>query len=172
MGQLTNLQFLSLNGNPLTGTLPSDLGSLSELQEIDLHDTSFTGTIPEELYEGVANSLNHLDFSKAQLSGTISTRIGLLTRLDWFLVADNQLTGTVPTETGQMLSLNRFNVYGNNLSGSIPDAICVLRGESTLRDLKADCSTIGTGEIPIFCPAGCCTECCNQDTDICLPTSI
>ena len=171
VGRLTNLEYFSIYGNPFSGTLPSEVGLLTEMREIDLHDTEMEGTIPEEIFEGMSLYLNLFDVSSARFSGTLSTRIGLLQTVDWFLVPYNNFTGTIPTEAAAMSSLNRFNVQGNDFSGEIPAGLCLLRGETALRDVKADCATIGTGETPVYCPAGCCSECCNKDTGICLPTA-
>ena len=172
IGQLTNLEHLYLHGNAFTGTLPTELGLLTELEEIDVHDTNMHGTIPEEIYTNLCQRLDLLDVSSSQFSGTISTNVGWCGTMDWFLFFDNNFTGTIPTEAGLMTKLNRLEVNGNNLSGSIPNQVCILRGETRLRDIVADCSTVSTGETPVFCPAGCCSECCNQDTGICLPTVV
>jgi Leucine-rich repeat (LRR) protein len=47
IGNLTNLQILTITGNPgLTGNLPSEIGNLTNLTVLDLHDNNFTGVIP------------------------------------------------------------------------------------------------------------------------------
>lgn len=171
LGLLTNLEYFYAEGNQFTGTIPSEMGQMTEMREIDFHDTMLTGTVPEELYAGMADLINMFDFTSANLEGTISTLVGKLHTMDWFLYGENNFSGTLPEEVGKMESVNRFQVHGNNLTGSIPMGLCLIRGTNTLRDLTADCQQISTGETPVFCPSGCCTECCNQDTKICLPAS-
>ena len=39
---------LSLDGNVLTGMIPSELGLLTSIQELKLHDNEIYGTIPDE----------------------------------------------------------------------------------------------------------------------------
>ena len=171
VGLLTNLEYFYAEGNQFTGPIPSEMGQMTEIREIDFHDTLLTGTIPEELYEGTWSLVNMYDFTSANLEGTISTLVGKLHTIDWFLYGENSLSGSIPTQVQKMTSVNRFEVHGNNLSGSIPVGLCQFRGTNSLGILKADCAQISSGETPVFCPAGCCTECCNQDTGICLPST-
>ena len=49
LGNLSNLQGLSLWGNQLTGEIPTELGSLSNLETLDLGGNQLTGEIPTEL---------------------------------------------------------------------------------------------------------------------------
>jgi Leucine rich repeat len=169
-GLLTNVEYFYTEGNQLTGTLPSEVAKLTEMREFDLHDTMLSGTIPEELYAEMS-VINSWDFTNANFEGTLSTRVGMLQMIDWFLLGDNNLSGTIPEQVGKMESVNRFQIQGNRLTGSIPMSLCMHRGIGTLNEVIADCSSISTGETPVFCPSGCCTECCNQDTGICLPAS-
>lgn len=171
IGELSNVEYLYMDGNLLTGSLPTEMGSLTELRELDIHDTLISGSLPDEFFTGLGEYLNVLDLSSSQFSGTLTTQLGSLSTVDWLLISDNQFTGTIPSEVGRMRSLNRLQINGNFLTGTVPQELCFLRGENALRDLKVDCSTTSSGKIPVFCPAGCCTECCNQDTDVCLPAA-
>ena len=174
IGTMSGLEHLALSGNPLTGTLPTELGLLTKIKEIDVKATNLGGSIPEEMFVELCARMdefdvsNRFDISSCQFEGTISTNIGLCTNMEWLLLYDNNLSGTIPSEVALMTNLARFDVSGNNLMGTMPDEICQLRGR--LRDVVADCSTISSGETPVFCPSTCCTECCNQETGICLPT--
>ena len=49
IGQLTNLQYLELNNNQLTGPIPSEVGQMSNLQSLTLYFNQLTGSIPPEL---------------------------------------------------------------------------------------------------------------------------
>ena len=107
------------------------------------------------------------------MTGTISPSVqNLGSTLDYFLLSDNMFSGTIPSEIALVSSLHNFTVDGNNFSGSIPGALCELQGENTVEFVKADCSPISTGEIPLECPVGCCAVCCDAETGICLDTAI
>lgn len=156
--------------NFFSGSLPTEMGLLTEMREFDLYDNLLSGKIPEEMYTGLAVWLKSFYLANCLLTGTISTQIGLLKESDWYVVEGNKLTGTVPTEVGTMVEIRKFHVNGNRLNGTIPTQLCQLRAAQGVRSIKADCSPLSsTGEIPVFCPAGCCDECCNQETGICLP---
>jgi hypothetical protein len=155
-------------GNQIVGSIPSEIGLLSPtLNEIELYDMRLTGTIPDELYS--LSMLLSLDISGSELTGVISSKVGQLSCQSGWL-NDNFLSGTLPTELGLITGLRTFFINGNDISGSIPQELCDLRLDSTktVLKVKADCATIFTGETPIECPEGCCTECCNAETQICM----
>jgi hypothetical protein len=145
------------------------MGLLAAMREFDVYDNLLDGKIPEQMYSGMGDELYSVDLANCLLTGTISTNIGLLETCVWYVVEGNKLTGTVPTEVGNMQSIQRFYVNGNLMNGTIPAELCQKRGAQGLNAVKADCSPTSSGEIPQLCPAGCCDECCNQETGICLP---
>jgi hypothetical protein len=169
IGLLANVEYFFFERNALSGTIPTEVGLLSELRELDLYDNLLSGRVPEEIFAGMAPWLQSIDLANCLLTGTISTQIGLLQTCEVFIVDGNKLTGTIPTETGMMEDIQKFHVNANWLNGTIPTELCQLRNAQGLTSLKADCSPLSsTFEIPMFCPSGCCDECCNQETDICL----
>lgn len=108
---LRNLKDFRLWGNYMTGTLPNDLSL--ELKKLQIHDNSFIGTIPSEW--GRCHNLTILD------------------------VSYNDLTGPVPTEFGNLVDLREFYSEFNMLYGFMPKEICLLRRESDLDVLSANC---------------------------------
>jgi len=48
LGKLSQLEYLYLFANALTGTIPSELGKLSQLKVLVLHDNNLNGIIPYE----------------------------------------------------------------------------------------------------------------------------
>lgn len=70
------LPALSLGGNRLTGTIPTQLGNLGKLYRLHLAGNQLTGSIP--------------------------TQLGSLTALTRLALHTNQLTGSIPTQLGQL----------------------------------------------------------------------
>ncbi|KAH8971048.1 hypothetical protein BDL97_02G122500 [Sphagnum fallax] len=122
IGNLTNLQILTITGNPgLTGNLPSEIGSLSNLTVLDLHDNNFTGVIPNL---ALLANLEILSLNGNAFSGSIEhvfqgLTAGLLVRVD---LSSNQLTGCIPGLTTGIGNYSGFsgkllNVSHNHIGG-------------------------------------------------------
>ena len=149
----------------IEGTLPSEIGRMLELREFGVNGCLLTGTVPKDIYLSL-DRLWALILQNNQLSGTVSSYIGRMPELSYTLLQKNQFTGTLPTQMGLLSNAKNIGLNLNNLTGSIPLEVCALRG--TLNRLKADCAPASnTGQIPVFCPVGCCTKCCDQDTGTC-----
>ncbi|CAN5966325.1 unnamed protein product [Sphagnum jensenii] len=122
IGNLTNLQILTITGNPgLTGNLPSEIGNLTNLTVLDLHDNNFTGVIPN--LAGLVN-LARLSLNGNAFSGSIEPvfqvlNAGLLLSMD---LSSNQLTGCIPGLTTGLGNIPGFfgtllNVSHNHIGG-------------------------------------------------------
>ena len=118
LGNLSNLQGLSLWGNRLTGGIPKELGSLANLRALSLSGNQLTGGIPEEL--GSLANLQGLDLLGNQLTGVIPKELGNLANLRWLWLHVNQLTGEIPKELGNLAQLESLLLQGNQLTGGIP----------------------------------------------------
>ena len=66
LGQLTELEYLSLNDNALTGPIPPELGQLTKLKELDLYCNRLSGPIPPEL--GQLTKLRTLNLYRNRLT--------------------------------------------------------------------------------------------------------
>lgn len=125
IGLLTNLQVLNL-GNQHTGLIPSEIWHLTGLSHFHLagHEglSQLSGTIPTEI--GLMTKLISLQCPKFQ--GTLPTSMGLLTRLEWIEIRRMHLTGTVPSEIGLWSNAEHFSLHGNALTGTIPTEIGLL----------------------------------------------
>ncbi|CAB9528145.1 Leucine Rich Repeat [Seminavis robusta] len=108
-----------------TRTIPSEIGLLTHLQVLSLHDNNHEGSIPSEIWQ-----LTQLEFfvpsRNLALKGTISTEIGTLSKLKWFVMEECGLTGTLPTELGQIETLEWLVLPGNHLSGTIPNELALI----------------------------------------------
>ncbi|KAL0924663.1 hypothetical protein M5K25_005512 [Dendrobium thyrsiflorum] len=125
LGNLSDLQTLSLRFNALSSPLPSDLSRCTQLRNLYLHGNRFSGDIPEFLPSLTA--LVHLNLADNSFSGEIPLAFNNLTRLGTLYLERNQLIGQIPEL--DLPNLIQFNVSFNRLNGSVP---------SKLRGMPAD----------------------------------
>ena len=116
------------------------------LQLIDATNNDLTGTIPFEY--GDLSMLHWLRLSRNRLTGNLPTSfVGLqsLTQLDLFR---NQFSGEFPNVIlSQMKGLLKLRIYSNNFNGTIDDnAVCNLG----LSVLEADCYLLGSCVFPCW----------------------
>ncbi|KAL5743533.1 hypothetical protein ACOSP7_026406 [Xanthoceras sorbifolium] len=128
IGNLTQLQTLSLRFNALSGSVPADFANLSNLRNLYLQGNSFSGEIPGFLF-GLQN-LIRLNLAKNNFTGTISSGFNNLTRLGTLYLEENHLTGTIPELNLQGLA--QFNVSLNNLTGPIPKGVSGMQSSAFL----------------------------------------
>lgn len=139
------VNYLDLNNNNLTGTLPESLKNLDSLESfffygnpnlegnlfdflvnypnlvsVVTHDCNFTGTILPEAFHP---NLSEIRSFNNQLTGTIPAGISNAINLIEFNVSGNQLEGIIPPEIGSLTALFDLSLGQNNLSGAIPTEI-------------------------------------------------
>jgi len=115
---LTNLRRLDLEGNVLTGSLPTELGLLTSLLQLDLQDNTWSGPLVSEL--GLLSSLTSLDVSNTALSGTIPLELGSLSALEEYYVTNSGLTGTIPDQVCELPSLSTLQADCGDLATCCP----------------------------------------------------
>ncbi|MDE2937306.1 MAG: hypothetical protein OXR67_00070 [Chloroflexota bacterium] len=125
LGNLSNLEDLTLIYNRLNGGIPPELGQLANLRFLELTDNELTGEIPPEL--GNLAKLETLRLGENQLQGNIPPTLGNLAALEALEVNNNQLNGGIPAELGQLASLRSLVLNRNKLSGEIPQEMNNLR---------------------------------------------
>ncbi len=127
IGNLKNLESLSLFYNEIAGNIPSEIGNLKNLKKLILGANELTGSIPSEIWN--LDNLTSLDLSSnggAVLTGNIPAAIGNLVNLEYLNLSWNQLDGDIPLEIWQLVGLKDLDLQFCNLSGTIPQEICNL----------------------------------------------
>ena len=142
IGNLANLETLWLFSNHLSGSLPPELGQLDRLEILSLGGNEFSGTIPPEL--GQMSRLEDLSLWGNELSGAIPAELSEMPRLVELNLSLNELSGSIPPELGETRRLEVLGLNFNELTGSIPASLGRLRDLSRL-DLSRNNLT---GEIP------------------------
>jgi len=151
----TNLQYLSLHSNNITGQIPQGISKLKSLKHLDLSVNKMFGFINEELgelrdleYLFLGNNdlfpgqfpewirnltnLEELSLKNNNLSGEIPQWIGELTHLELLDLGENNLNGTLPDSMGNLTKLWILILNSNNLRGSIPSSFRQLKELETL----------------------------------------
>ena len=147
---LPRFDFIHLDDNLLTGTLPPWVTGLLSRQEITVSNNMLSGTIgaPNATAAPSAAKLRVLDLSHNDFTGDFPPWITELSMLQSFHISHNSFAGPLPTfwAPGTMTNLETLGLSHNLFSGTIPP---------NLPDnlLQADlASNVLTGGIPTdFC---------------------
>lgn len=115
---LTKLRSLFLDWNSLYGEIPPELGMLSDLAILSAYINRLSGPIPPEL--GNLTRLRHLILDINDLEGQIPPSLGNLGNLKELTIRSNDLSGLIPTELGNLDNLLELDLADNSLSGPIP----------------------------------------------------
>ena len=146
----SNLEFLALYENVLTGIVPSSLYKMTKLRHLDVSDNKLIGNLPNEmgfmtnleyLFTGNNNlmietlpafflelsNLRELSMKRNHLTGSIPLSITYLTNLIFLDFHDNDLTGSLPNEIGSLTDLRHLILKKNKLSGTLPSSLSSLK---------------------------------------------
>ncbi|KAL5975105.1 hypothetical protein ACLOJK_031781 [Asimina triloba] len=99
-------------------SIPPKLASLSSLQLLNLSSSNISGTIPPSI--GQLSNLRLLDLSSNSLSGSIPPQLGALSSLQFLLLKSNRLSGSIPHQLSDLSALQVLCLQDNLLNGSIP----------------------------------------------------
>jgi hypothetical protein len=199
---------LNIGSNFMNGTLPSEVNLASQLTALYVFENNFVGGIPGlgkmplQIFQGQGNIFNgplpfDLFFGEwaetiqewwvfdNQLTGMLSSSLGLLQNLQDFRVGNNFFQGPIPPSTYDLPNLFRFEVSGNELTGTLPEELgrlpklVVVKTQNTsfsgtiptdlcfstsMEVLEADCLPDVNPPIECFC----CTTCCQRGTETCV----
>ena len=118
IGRFPHLRLLRFDGNRVTGPIPPELGDLTELRRLELNGNDLGGAIPPEL--GKLEKLERLLLSDNELVGVLPPEFGRLVHLRLLGVRNNRLEGPIPIELGALARLRRLDLNRNRLSGRLP----------------------------------------------------
>ncbi|XP_030546757.1 probable LRR receptor-like serine/threonine-protein kinase At2g24230 [Rhodamnia argentea] len=108
-------------GLGLSGPIPdTTLGKLSKLQTLDLSNNNITG-LPSDFWS--LGSLESLNLSFNQISGSLSSNIGNFGSLEVIDVSGNNFSGEIPAAIGSLQNLQVLRLDGNGFQWSIPPSI-------------------------------------------------
>lgn len=125
IGDLSELESLSLVGKQLTGPIPESIGKLNKLKNLRLYYTGLS-SIPQSI--GDLHNLESLDFDEnPNLKGGIPAEIVKLNKLRFFFIRHSKnLGGNIPTEIGNLKKLEILYLVNLGLAGEIPKSIGLL----------------------------------------------
>jgi hypothetical protein len=112
----TSLWFLQIAETAVT-SMPSSIGKLTNLGFLQIAYNSITGSIPD-VFSQNATVLTYVDFTDNQLTGTVPGSLITLPALEYILVGSNALSGSLPDFSGLGTSLT-VDLSDNKFSGSI-----------------------------------------------------
>nr|XP_017254433.1 PREDICTED: putative receptor-like protein kinase At3g47110 [Daucus carota subsp. sativus] len=135
----TSLCYLNINGNGLTGDLPSSIVNLSiTMTELHMYGNHIYGKIPSEIVKLV--NMTVLELAYNFLTGSIPDSIGELPNLGKLDLGSNNISGAIPTSISNITQLVALNLESNMLQGSIPTGLLNI---STLEVLSLGDNNLG-----------------------------
>ena len=122
IGNLTELQVLSLGENKLHGSIPKSIAKLKKIWFLDLETATYLSGGFENLFN--LSSLRYMHLSLAGLNGTLPDEFGLyFPAMIECLLPGNHFTGNIPSTMGNMANLWHLNLANNYFSGQIPKSM-------------------------------------------------
>ncbi|XP_004296198.1 PREDICTED: probable leucine-rich repeat receptor-like protein kinase At1g35710 [Fragaria vesca subsp. vesca] len=117
-----NLVFLDLSNNTFSGKIPSTMGSLSSIETLKLDDNMFMGELPSSLKN--CTKLRAFDLENNELSGPILEWLGVgASNLAILILRSNHFNGSMPSQLCHLTSIQVLDLSMNNISGNIPKCL-------------------------------------------------
>ncbi|KAJ8618126.1 hypothetical protein MRB53_014312 [Persea americana] len=117
LDMLLNARHFHFNKNKLSGNIPAKLfSSEMKLIHLILDGNELTGSIPTTL--GLVTTLLVLRLDRNHLSGEVPSNLNNFTNIIELNLANNQLTGPIPNLTSEMTNLNHVDLSNNSFDES------------------------------------------------------
>ncbi|KAJ1416232.1 Leucine-rich repeat [Sesbania bispinosa] len=136
------LKMLDLSQNRLSGSVPSF--HLSSMQFLYLQKNAFSGSIPFTFSQGF--ELVTLDLRDNNLSGSIPNWMDKLYSLRMLLLGGNNFHGHIPIQLCQLKNISIMDLSRNKINGSIPSCFNNL-SFGRIDDSDSDTLLLTTGHI-------------------------
>ncbi|PWA79009.1 serine/threonine/dual specificity protein kinase, catalytic domain-containing protein [Artemisia annua] len=119
LNSLPNLKNLTMQGNSLSGPLPT-LSKLASLEHVILDGNNFT-SIPSDLFQGLTNLRSFSISDNLQLSPwSLPNNLNDSANLQSFQANQANIYGTIPDIFYSFPKLQNLSLSYNNLTGSLP----------------------------------------------------
>ncbi|KAL6525346.1 hypothetical protein OROHE_015653 [Orobanche hederae] len=120
-GKKDHVRELVVSGLGLSGPIPdSTIGKLINLEKLDLSNNKITA-LPSDFWD--LGSLNILNLSHNQISGSLSTNIVNFGHLQSLDLSFNNFSGSIPEGISSLTSLRILNLSSNGFDSTIPFGI-------------------------------------------------
>ena len=131
---------MDLSDNNLTGSIPTALGQLTNLDTLTLTRNQLSGSIPAAL--GNLNNLNWLHLQHNGLTGNLPHELGQLSNLERLGFNHNKITGGIPSELGDLRNLTHLYLARNDYADTacIPGALSYVKNHDFVRSGLPFCS--------------------------------
>ena len=131
------------------GAIPSEIGSMAKLQYVYIQQNKFTGSVPDSLMncQHMAGIYMHSNMLTGDFFGVLSLyNFSTPSHLGVIDISSNKFTGSIPTCIGGFSHLKYMYLFNNALSGTIPSSLLLLE---SIQHIIAHNNLI-TGTIPAF----------------------
>lgn len=115
------LKFLDAGYNAIRGTLPANISGRSELRYLSLRNNALSGSIPSQIRH-LDHGLLYLDLSSNDLGGTLPPALGRLDNLSYLSLANNPKLedGPIPHSFHRLVKLEGLSLKNTRRTGKIP----------------------------------------------------
>ncbi|KAF8647687.1 hypothetical protein HU200_065326 [Digitaria exilis] len=121
IGDLVNLEYLSMDQNLLEGSIPTSISKISMLGRLYLQNNKLSGFIPPSL--GNLTNLELVALQGNAFGGVIPSTLSSPTLSVSMRISHNLLSGPLPSELGNLQNVAALDFSDNRISGEIPSSI-------------------------------------------------
>ncbi|KAK9910552.1 hypothetical protein M0R45_034509 [Rubus argutus] len=116
------LVFLDLSNNSISGNIPTTMGSLSSIVTLKLDSNILEGELPSSMKN--CTNLTHFDLGENKISGPIPKWLGVgMPYLAILILRSNHFNGSMPSQLCHLTSIQVLDLSMNNFSGCIPKCL-------------------------------------------------